>query len=313
MNNEKDKNIALLIDCENISYRYVETIFSELKAYGNITIRKAYGDFSQDFLAPWKPYFNEFSITPMLSIQYTSGKNSSDSQLIIDAMDILFREPIDIFCFVSSDADFSSIVSRIRQSGKTVIGMGESKSPKALVNACDRFVFLNLVAEDSSDESEDNKKSSGAAEENNVTPIEKIKSDIIAILESTDTGEANLGLIAQTLQKKRPDFDPRNYGYSKFSKFISQFSEDIEINITGQNNFAQLKTSKKRMAVEKYIVGMLEKAPNKTMRMSDIKNQLLKKYPNFNQKDYGYKQWKLFLTDMDGIILVKRSRVKLDK
>ena len=148
---ESQKNIALLIDAENISYKYIDTIFDELKEYGNVTIRKLYGDLSKEQTKPWVEPVQKYAIIPVQQYQNSVGKNSSDMALVIDAMDILYNNPVDIFCIASSDSDFTRLASRIRQEGKMVIGMGESKASQPLVNAFDKFQYLNVIDIDDSD------------------------------------------------------------------------------------------------------------------------------------------------------------------
>ncbi|MBQ9516799.1 MAG: NYN domain-containing protein [Eubacterium sp.] len=292
-----NKNIALLIDSENISYRYIGTIFDELKDVGTVTIRKLYGDLSLDAAKPWRDVINEYSIIPVQQFQYTSGKNSSDTAMVIDAMDMLYLNPIDVFCIVTSDSDFSRLVSRIRQSGKTVIGMGESKTPKALVNACDTFKYLNVLMDDYSDES---------PAESNITPIEVIENDIVSYIESKDNSKVeNIGEIGSYLQRLHSDFDIRNYGMSKFSKFMGLFSDKIEIVSmnSGQKIIAKLKKSNRRAEIEAYVVSIISSSKNKTLNIGEVNRQVKMRYKDFNPKQYGYKQAKLFFTNIDSVKL----------
>ena len=147
-----EKKLALLIDAENISYKYISTIFDELKADWNITIKRIYGDFSKEQLSPWNDIVSQYALTQIQQLQTTSGKNSSDMALVINAMDILYRNNVDAFCIVSSDSDFSRLISRLKQEGKFTIGMGESKTSKALINCCDQFKYLNLLYDSTNDE-----------------------------------------------------------------------------------------------------------------------------------------------------------------
>lgn len=141
----KNKYIALLIDAENISSSYVEKIIDEANKYGVITIRRVYGDWTTPQLNPWKVKINEFGLTPVQQYAYTTGKNASDFTLIIDAMDILYKDKVNSFCIVTSDSDFTKLVTRLREDNMFVFGMGESKTPISLVNSCEQFAYLDKM------------------------------------------------------------------------------------------------------------------------------------------------------------------------
>lgn len=292
---EIQKNIALLIDAENISYKYIDTIFDELKEYGNVTIRKLYGDLSKEQTKPWVEPVQKYAIIPVQQYQNSVGKNSSDMALVIDAMDILYNNPVDIFCIASSDSDFTRLASRIRQEGKMVIGMGESKASQPLVNAFDKFQYLNVIDIDDSD--------TQVVLDNEITPIEEIKNEIITLLESADGFVENLGSIKEKLQKKYPDFDSRNYGCSKFSKFMELFSKEIEV-VTQNDNCtksAKLKNSKTRETIEAFVIDTIRNSKKKRLNIGEVNKKVMEKYPEFNPKDYGYKQVKLFFTNIKGV------------
>ena len=233
--------------------------------------------------------------------------------LVINAMDILYRNNVDAFCIVSSDSDFSRLISRLKQEGKFTIGMGESKTSKALINCCDQFKYLNLLYDNTNDELNkenislsDNK---AEQEETSITPLEEIKSDIIECLESNDKREGvNIGEIKRYLKNKHSDFDTRNYGCAKFSTFLKKFNDVIEINTANPNNI-KLITTKERKEIENYVRQLLETRKNKTIGY--INQLVLEKYPNFTPKDYGYKQAKLFFTSIDGIELSNNNNIIL--
>lgn len=142
----EDLKIALLIDSDNISPKYMDTLFDELKSVGVVTIKRIYGDWTRDNAKCWKSVLPDYALTPMQQYAYTTGKNSTDSAMIIDAMDLLYREPLDVFCLATSDSDFTRLAARLRESGKQVIGMGEQKTPKAFINACNSFRFLDVLS-----------------------------------------------------------------------------------------------------------------------------------------------------------------------
>lgn len=287
------KNIALLIDGENISYKYIDTIFDELKEYGNVTIRKLYGDLSNEQTKPWVAPIQKYAIIPVQQYQNSVGKNSSDMALVIDAMDVLYNNPVDIFCIASSDSDFTRLASRIRQEGKMVIGMGESKASQPFVNAFDKFQYLNVIDVNDVD----------VVLDNDITPIDEIKNEIIVLLESADGFVENLGSIKEKLQKKYPDFDSRNYGCSKFSKFMELFSKEIEV-VTQNDNCtksAKLKNSKTRETIESFVIETILNSKKKRLNIGEVNKKVMEKYPEFNPKDYGYKQVKLFFTNIKGV------------
>lgn len=219
----KDKSIALLIDAENISPSYIEIIIDEANKYGKINYRRVYGDWTTPQLNPWKQKMNEFGLTPVQQYAYTSGKNSSDFTLIIDAMDILYSGKVNSFCIVSSDSDFTKLVTRLREDDMLVFGMGESKTPISLVNSCETFSYLDKMATayDLDEKSSPKKKSAKVIVEANqeqnktsITPLRKIKQELKNMINSNteDDGWAYWSLIAQLIQKKYPGFHPRNYG-----------------------------------------------------------------------------------------------------
>jgi len=219
----KEKNIALLIDAENISPKYIEIIVDEANKYGKINYRRVYGDWTTPQLNPWKQKMNEFGLTPVQQYAYTSGKNSSDFTLIIDAMDILYSGKVNSFCIVSSDSDFTKLVTRLREDNMFVFGMGESKTPISLVNSCETFSYLDKMLSSYDIEDRGPKRKSvktttetlvQEANKTSITPLRKIKLELKNMINSNteDDGWAYWSLIAQLIQKKYPGFHPRNYG-----------------------------------------------------------------------------------------------------
>lgn len=298
---DNQKNIALLIDAENISYKYVDTIFDELKEWGKVTVRKLYGDLSTEKTSSWIAPVQKYAIIPVQQYQNSTGKNSSDIALVIDAMDILYNNPVDIFCIASSDSDFTRLASRIRQEGKTVIGMGESKASQPFVNAFDKFQYLDVIDE-STDES---------IIDNEITPVEDIKKEIIAVLEAKDGFTENLGVIKEKLQKKYPDFDSRNYGCSKFSKFMELFSDVFELTVGKDNCTIKVKhkSSKKREEIERFVIDIISNSKKKCINIGELNQKVKEKYPQFNPKDYGYKQVNLFFTNIKGIKIKNKNNL----
>ncbi len=234
-----DRKFAVLIDIENISRKYVELILDEASNYGDITIKRAYGDWTKAESASWRKELLENSIIPMQQFNNTFGKNSSDSALIIDAMKILYSSNVDGFCLVSSDSDFTRLAATLKEEGKIVVGMGESKTPNALIKACDSFKMLDVLYKEANAEKVDKKKASKTAakstttaekttesrkQANNLTKLSTIEKAIKQIIIANDDEVGmNMGALGNSLQRRYPDFDTRNYGASKFSKFLEQF------------------------------------------------------------------------------------------
>ena len=213
----QSKNIALLIDAENISPKYIEIIIDEANKYGKINYRRVYGDWTTDQLTPWKSRINEFGLTPVQQYAYTPGKNVADFTLIIDAMDILYSGKVDSFCIVTSDSDFTKLVTRLREDDMFVFGMGESKTPIALVNSCETFAYLDKMLAEIEEEKEPKtakKNAKPSKSPSSITPLKKIKSEFRQLVDDNaeDDGFAYYSVVLQLLQKKYPGFHPRNYG-----------------------------------------------------------------------------------------------------
>ncbi len=237
-----DKRYAVLIDADNISDKYIKFILDEISNDGIATYKRIYGDWTRPTFASWKGVLLEHSITPIQQYGYTTGKNATDSAMIIDAMDILYSGNVEGFCIVSSDSDFTRLASRLRESGMDVVGMGESKTPKAFISACNKFKYLDLLALDHQKQEvkEATEKGTDPCDEPKMTNFETIKKAIITIAqENTDEGEwIFIGDIGNKLQKRYPDFDVRNFGFNKFTPFIKSLDLfDIKSEkINGSNN-----------------------------------------------------------------------------
>ena len=252
----KNKSIALLIDAENISSNYIEIIIDEANKYGTINYRRVYGDWTTPQLNPWKTKISEFGLTPVQQYAYTSGKNSSDFTLIIDAMDILYSEKVNSFCIVSSDSDFTKLVTRLREDNMFVFGMGESKTPISLVNSCETFAYLDkmLKAEPKVDvvevaevEVKETKKKTPKTESkaiSSITPLRKIKQELKNIINENleDDGWAYWSLIAQLLLKKFPGFHPRNYGDN--TRILQFFEKMKEFEVKKETTVSYIKNKK---------------------------------------------------------------------
>jgi uncharacterized LabA/DUF88 family protein len=216
--------LAVLIDADNVSSRYAATIFEELENYGLSTYRRIYGNWSKG--NGWtEGILLEHSIMPVQQFSYTTGKNATDMAMVIDAMDILYKNKVQGFCLVTSDSDFTRLAMRLREENMFVLGMGESKTPQALTRACNKFIHLNLVAEQNKATGE----TESSAEEQNVTSISEVRQVILTLINQDDEGVVDLAQIGNRLNDKFSDFDVRNYGYFKLSTFISEKIADIQV------------------------------------------------------------------------------------
>ena len=198
--------VAVLIDADNTSPKHASALLDELAKYGVATVKRAYGDWTTTQLGGWKTELNKHAIAPVQQFSYTTGKNSTDSALIIDAMDLLYSGNLDAFAIVSSDSDFTRLATRIRESGKTVYGLGLRKTPASLVAACDKFIYLEVLGDDADEPS---------SSEN--PPLPDLQKLLTRAVNSTsqDDGWAHLGAIGNYLSSAVTSFDPRNYGFPK--------------------------------------------------------------------------------------------------
>ncbi len=216
MAEKEDLNIAILIDADNVSSKKIGEILNEVKRYGIPTIKRIYGDWTSPYVVNWKENLVTHAITPIQQYSYTQGKNSTDSALIIDAMDILHSDRVDGFCIVSSDSDFTRLATRLRESGKLVIGVGEKKTPKSFISSCDKFIYVEIL---------DKVK--------NAAPL--VDEETLAVLKGTvsdtadDSGWAFLGDIGNLIIKRKPDFDARNYGFEKLSQLFKALKSEFQV------------------------------------------------------------------------------------
>ena len=214
-----DLKLAVLIDGDNIPSAYVKEMMEEIAKYGNPTIKRIYGDWTKPHLAKWKNVLLENAVTPIQQYGYTQGKNATDSAMIIDAMDILYSEKVNGFCLVSSDSDFTRLATRLREAGMNVIGIGEKKTPDPFIVACDRFIYIEILKNQS--------KESSKTKETKKSDYDKITGKVVKLISSTisdvadDDGWAFLGDVGSLLQKKQPNFDSRNFGFQKLTPMIN--------------------------------------------------------------------------------------------
>lgn len=249
---ENDIKLAVLIDGDNIPSAYVKEMMEEIAKYGNPTIKRIYGDWTKPFLAKWKNLLLENAITPIQQYGYTTGKNATDSAMIIDAMDILYSGQVNGFCLVSSDSDFTRLATRLREAGMKVIGIGEKKTPDPFIVACDKFIYIEILK---SREKENEESSEAKAKSSQKSEFDKITPKVIRLISSTiydladEDGWAFLGDVGSLLQKKQPNFDSRNYGFEKLTpliKSIGKFEIDQRDSSSGKFKLIYVKNKKGR-------------------------------------------------------------------
>ena len=263
MSEERDLRLAVLIDADNAPRSALGDVMAEVAVYGTPTIKRIYGDWTTPNLASWKPLLLENAITPVQQYGYTTGKNSTDSAMIIDAMDILYTGQVDGFVLVSSDSDFTRLAIRLREAGKKVYGMGEKKTPNPFIVACDKFVYIEVIrsaaqqerAEEAAREEpkEPPKPARRAARKKGAEaapapapeaePPSRVPKEIITLLADSvemladEDGYAPLGEVANLLVRKKRDFDPRNFCFSKLSKLVKALPRfEVDVRQGGQSN-----------------------------------------------------------------------------
>ncbi len=238
-----EMRLAVLIDAENVPYSNIKGVMEEIAKYGTPTIKRIYADWTKPTISGWKNVLLENAITPIQQYSYTSGKNSSDSAMIIDAMDILYSGQVEGFCIISSDSDFTRLVTRLRESGKKVFGIGERKTPSPFISACDKFTYIEIIsgASQNNNNFESGVKKDEVAEKEPKNNAVLIGKDIINLISVSihdvedENGWAFLGDVGNLIIKKQPDFDPRNFGFYKLTHLIKRLKE-FEIEERDTNN-----------------------------------------------------------------------------
>jgi uncharacterized LabA/DUF88 family protein len=249
-----ETKLAVLIDADNIPTTYLKEMMEEIAKYGNPTIKRIYGDWTSPNLGKWKKMLLEHAITPIQQYSYTRGKNATDSAMIIDAMDILYSGKADGFCLVSSDSDFTRLATRLREAGMKVYGLGEKKTPQPFIVACDKFIYIEILQDDDSDDDSDESTEQKTIKPRKKQTFEKVNHLVIRLFRTTiddladEDGWAFLGDVGSLLQKKQPNFDPRNYGFQKLTPLISSTKRfEIETRESqGRRKLIYVKNKQKR-------------------------------------------------------------------
>lgn len=242
----KDERLAVLIDADNVPYANIKEMLEEIAKDGTPTIKRIYADWTKPTVSGWKSVLLENAITPIQQYSYTTGKNSSDSALIIDAMDILYSEKVDGFCIVSSDSDFTRLAIRLREAGMKVIGFGEKKTPKPFITACDKFIYIEILKPEPAETPELTAKAKHKPKVE-AKPLDKIDRELITLITESvedladENGWTFLGNLGNFILKRKPDFDPRNYGFSKLLPLIKNINKfQIDERDSGINNIRHI-------------------------------------------------------------------------
>ena len=282
-----DRRFAVLIDADNVSPKYIKYILNEVSDLGVATYKRIYGDWTDTEKKSWKNVLLDWSVNPIQQYSYTTGKNSTDSAMIIDAMDILYSGNVDGFCLVSSDSDFTRLAQRLREAGMFVMGIGEQKTPKPFRAACDAFKILEIIS--SEDTPEDVVPVKVSTDE-----IEKVITKLL-IENNSQNQPVNLAKVGNFLTKRFSDFDVRNYGYSKLSTFLESMN-DIEVLKTGHNYLVkERQNTVSRQQIEKCITDLICSNGGHIDNLSIIHDALRNRFPGFDVKQYGYSRISSFI------------------
>lgn len=289
---EKEMRYAVLIDADNVAAKYTSYILDEVSNYGVVTYKRVYSDWTRPNTMSWKAMALENAITPIQQYSYTTGKNATDSAMIIDAMDILYSRNVDGFCIVSSDSDFTRLAIRLRESGMHVIGMGEQKTPKPFSTACNAFKYLEILA----DEELRNNADSG------IVDLKTLEEAVIRIISENANAqdEINIGELGSRLLNRYPDFDVRNYGYSKLSQFLKKF-DSLSFRQVGSSILVSQKLDATDLQrIQNVLEVIVRSAGAKGYNLGELKKQLCTKVPEFNVKTYGYSKFSRFVENLSG-------------
>jgi uncharacterized LabA/DUF88 family protein/Fe-S-cluster formation regulator IscX/YfhJ len=246
----KDLRLAVLIDADNVPYSNIKGMLEEIAKYGTPTFKRIYADWTKPTVSGWKTVLLEYAITPIHQYSYTTGKNATDSSMIIDAMDILYSGRVDGFCIVSSDSDFTRLATRLREAGMKVFGFGEKKTPTAFISACDKFIYIEILEKTKSKEPERQQRTKVKPKAVPTPSVPQVKQligtindDLVKLISDSiddladESGWTFLGDLGNLLIKKQPDFDPRNYGFKKLVLLIKSLRQfDVEKRETGKGN-----------------------------------------------------------------------------
>lgn len=301
---------AVLIDADNVSSAYAAAIFEELETYGVSTYRRIYGNWSRG--NGWSAeLLLEHSIMPVQQFSYTTGKNATDMAMVIDAMDILYKNKVQGFCLVTSDSDFTRLAMRLREENMFVLGMGESKTPLALTRVCNRFIHLNLVTEQNKTVGAEPDKIEET--EKNVTSISEVRQAILTVINESENRQVDLACVGKRLNDKFSDFDSRNYGYTKLSTMVSQEIPEVKLSKNDNNQYyVERCFSLTKEELEKEICRMIKSKGGMIDNLSTLNSELHKKYEQLDFKQFGFSRISSFLRSMK-TVTVHENQVSLKK
>lgn len=246
MDSETANKLAVLIDADNAQPSIIEGLLAEIAKYGTANVKRIYGDWTSTKLRGWKEHLLQHSIQPIQQFGYTTGKNATDSAMIIDAMDLLYTDQFDGFCIVSSDSDFTKLAARIRETGLTVYGFGEQKTPEPFVAACDKFIYTEVLRSEEEAQRDHSFKRMSTHELKQDTKLVNLTRNAIEA-SSDESGWAHLGQVGSYIAKQSPEFDPRNYGYQKLGELVKAIGLfEIEERSTGQGQSKAIYIKDKR-------------------------------------------------------------------
>ena len=294
-----DRRFAVLIDADNVAARYIKIILDEIANEGEVTYKRIYGDWTKPALAPWKQVLLEHSVTPIQQYSYTTGKNATDSAMIIDAMDILYSGRVEGFCLVTSDSDFTRLASRLRESGMLVVGMGEQKTPKAFVSACNKFKYLDILA--------------GGAKQTKTAKAAKAKAEKDQKAEKSSRGDkkevkngpknAKVDNVSKAADKaaekveKQPsapiEKDPKTGKYNAKDIGIVIYEDDDDFMEPGTTSLEDITDA---------LRGILRESSDEDgwVSTSDLGSRLIKRYSDFDVRNYGFAKLTPFLKSLKG-------------
>lgn len=331
---QEKKRFAVLIDSENISSKYAKIIFDEMNEYGMATYRRIYGNWAKS--NGWsEKLLLENSIMPIQQFSYTSGKNSTDMAMVIDAMDIFYSGKVEGFCLVTSDSDFTRLAMRLREGNMFVMGMGDSKAPDSLTKSCNKFVYLDILAKHSEEADtktsqkaektaqkekarnvtgtlpiltiEKEKKETEIKTKSGVTKLKSLEKAISDMIGKSDNGKVVLSEVGNRLTGLFPDYDVRNYGYSKLSTLISEKFINLKLKQDGKGYVVTKNDFPSKEELEHEIVELLKSKGGSLNNISMVQEHLKKGHPGFDVKDYGYSKISNFMKSMKEIKVVNNS------
>ncbi|MCR4642825.1 MAG: NYN domain-containing protein [Lachnospiraceae bacterium] len=300
-----DMKFAVLIDGDNVAPKYLKAILDEVADNGVATYKRVYTDWTQQSRSGWKKIMLEHSVMPVQQYSYTTGKNSTDSAMIIDAMDILYTGNVDGFYLATSDSDFTRLAARLREAGKYVVGVGEAKTPSAFRSACNSFKLLEVISGSDDAPTEIRRSTKGKKKEYALTPLDEIENSIYKIIdENSNRGkDTYIGEIGSRLMNKHPDFDVRNYGCTKLLTFLEDKVHNLVLQSKNSSTMVSIrKEDISRRELEEKLISILQSNGGVINNMAVINEELKVWNPSFSAKKLGYSKFSAFLQSFDDLL-----------